>query len=277
VAVSDYLRCLKPGSSLVVVGSLYLGMVLGGGSLMVPLPSFLLLCLVGVAVSAGSHALNMCFDLELDRLSHPDRPLPRGRVGARRLLLLSLLLFSLSPLSLLLGPSVLLLTSLGVLLGLLYSLPPFPLGRWYTSYPVSSLGYVFLPLLAGASALSRPGGEVLGATLLFTLLSLFLSPLKDLKDRRGDERAGKPTLPVKLGVKNTLLLSLSGSLLTLLLFLLLNPRGPWWFLSYLTCTATLLLPTLFFSEGLLKRDPFWLVRLWALTAQLLFAGWWAYL
>ena|GEM_PF-2074674 len=277
MAPSDYLRCLKPGSSLVVVGSLYLGMVLGGGSLRVPLPSFLLLCLVGAAVSAGSHALNMYFDLELDRFSHPDRPLPRGRLRGKRLLLLSLLLFSLSPLSLLLSPSVLLLTSLGVLLGLLYSLPPFPLGRWYTSYPVSSLGYVFLPMLAGASSLSPPSGEVLGVALFFTLLSFFLSPLKDLKDRRGDERAGKPTLPVRLGVRRTLLFSLSGSLLTFLCFLLLNSRGPWWFLSYLTCTGTLLLPTLFFSEGLLKRDPFWLVRLWALAAQLLFAGWWAYL
>ena len=277
MAVFDYLRCLKPGSSLVVVGSLYLGMVLGGGSLRVPLPPFLLLCLVGAAVSAGSHALNMYFDLELDRLSHPDRPLPRGRLKGKRLLFLSLLLFSLSPLSLLLGPSVLLLTSLGVLLGLLYSLPPLPLGRWYTSYPVSSLGYVFLPLLVGASSLSHLTGEVLAVALLFTLLSLLLSPLKDLKDRRGDERAGKPTLPVKLGTRRTFLFSLSGSFLTLLLFLLLNPRGPWWFLSYLTCTATLLLPTLFFSEGLLRRDPFWLVRLWALAAQLLFAGWWAYL
>ncbi len=277
MSARDYLGCVKPGSSLAVVGSLYLGMVLGGNSLAVPLPEFLLLCAVGTGISGGAQALNMYFDLELDRMSHPERPFPRGRVGGGRLLLLSALLFSLSALSLLLGPSVLLLSLLGVLLGLLYSLPPFPLGRWYTSYPTSSLGYVFLPFLAGHLSLSPLTGGAVGVALLFTLLSLFLSPLKDLKDRRGDRRSGKPTLPARLGVRKTLVFSLSGVSLTVLLFLLLNPRGPEWFLSYLVCTATFLLPTLFFSEGLLRRDPFWLVRLWALASQLLFAGWWVYL
>ncbi|MEM2866377.1 MAG: UbiA family prenyltransferase [Candidatus Hadarchaeales archaeon] len=273
----DYLGCVKPASSLVVLGSLYLGMVLGGSSLAVPLPEFLLLCLVGMGISGGAQTLNMYSDLELDRVSHPERPFPRGKVGGGRLLLLSSLLFSLSALSLLLGPPVLLLSLLGVLLGLLYSLPPLPLGRWYTSYPTSSLGYVFLPFLAGHLSLSPLTEEAVEVALLFTFLSLFLSPLKDLKDRGGDRKGGKPTLPARLGVRNTLVFSSSGLFFTLLFFLLLNPRGPEWFLSYLVCTATLLLPTLFFSEGLLRRDPFWLVRLWALASQLLFAGWWVYL
>ncbi|MEM2619501.1 MAG: UbiA family prenyltransferase [Candidatus Hadarchaeales archaeon] len=273
----EYLKCLKPGSSLVVLGSLYLGMVLGGNSLAVPLPEFLLLCVVGMGVSGGAQALNMYCDLKLDRVSHPERPFPRGKVKGERLLLLSALLFSLSLLSLPLGPPIFLLTLLGVLLGLLYSLPPLPLGRWYTSYPISSLGYVFLPFLAGHLSLSPLTGEAVEVALLFTLLSLFLSPLKDLKDREGDRRSGKPTFPARLGVRKTLVFSLSGLFLALLSFLLLNPRGPEWFLSYLVCTATFLLPTLFFSEGLLRRDPFWLVRLWALASQLLFAGWWVYL
>ncbi|MEM0359304.1 MAG: UbiA family prenyltransferase [Candidatus Hadarchaeales archaeon] len=273
----EYLRCLKLGSSLIVLSSLYLGMALGGRNLAVPLPEFLLLCAVGIGISGGAQALNMYCDVEWDRISHPERPFPSGKVGGKGLLLLSILLFSLSALSLLLGPFLFFLSLLGVLLGLLYSLPPFPLGRWYTSYPVSSLGYVFLPFLAGYLSLSPLTGEAIGIALFFTLLSLFLSPLKDLKGRKGDKKSGKPTLPSKLGTKRTLIFSLSGASLTLLSFLFLNPKGPEWFLSYLICTVTFLLPTLFFSEGLLRNDPFWLVRLWALTSQLFFAGWWVYL
>lgn len=278
VSVKSYIRCMKLESSLIVASSIFLGMVLARGSLRIPIMEFLILYSIGgIGISSGSQALNMYFDRRLDEIGHPGRPLPLGEVKARKVLGLAILLLVLPSFSFLFKREVFYLYLLGTTMGVLYSIPPLSLGRrWYTSYPLGSIGYVSLPMLAGWILFSGLSSQILKVVFFFTMLSIFLSPLKDLGETKSDRAWGKSTLPVKVGVKTTWMISSAGVSLVILSFPLLGIRGIEWFVSYLVFMATLFIPSIFFSERLLKRGVFELVRVWAFLAQVFFAVWWIY-
>ena len=152
--------------------------------------------LAAVALTVYANAFNDRYDIEIDRVAHPERPLPRGAVNERQVQYLYLgAAVAAAGFSLLAHPALCLL-SLAVLLLM-------------TSYTVvlKRLGFVgnltvavlaSLPFLYGAVSVGdwRAGVELL---IVAAPLHLAREIAKDIEDARGDA-PHRRTIPVAHGV-----------------------------------------------------------------------------
>lgn len=129
------------------------------------------------------------------------------------------------------GPGVLLFGLIGVLLGVLYSLPRVQLAARGLGEAAIAVGFGALPV-TGAAWLQS--GRVNGASVLVSVpMSLWVAAIllmNEVPDRRADARAGKRTLVVRLGVARTrrLYRALYITAVAALLLASLTQLLPWW-------------------------------------------------
>lgn len=194
----SYLRLCRAPNLLLVFLSVMVGAFMGGMS---PLWRVLIAGLSASLVAGGGNVLNDIFDLEIDSINRPSRPLPSGEVKLRGAKILAYLLFLLGlGLSPLLGIVGLLLALLSSLLLLLYPL-------WWKrrglvgNFVVSLLGgFAFL---YGGIAVGRPGEALIPALFAF-LYHLGREVVKDIEDRKGDRAGKKMTYPLRYGLNASL-------------------------------------------------------------------------
>jgi len=184
-------------------------------------------------ITGAGNTINDFFDLEIDQINRPERPLPQGKITPLSASAFALTLFTLgTALSLLLGPLPLVIALFNSVLLYLYAahLKRKPLtGNLTVSYLTGST------FLYGGSVLGTNGiQKVLILTLLAMLATLSRELVKDIQDMPGDKQAGARTLPLQLGIKPTLQLTA----LTTLAAIALSP------LPYLTLGTTYLYPAL---------------------------------
>ena len=181
------------------VGFLAGGVMAAGG---VPPVSAWVGALAAVLLNAGSNVVNQCFDVEIDRINKPGRPLPSGRVSARSAALFGGLLYAtalgLAPLA---HPRLLAIFVPTAALTFLYSAPPVRLRRH--ALPASfTLGIVrgCLLIVAGWAAVQpvwHPAPWFAG--LVFGLYIFGAGNTKDFTDVKGDAAYGIRTLPLLFG------------------------------------------------------------------------------
>jgi 4-hydroxybenzoate polyprenyltransferase len=168
-----------------------LGFWIGRSSL--PFSSLIGLCIAAGAATAFGNVVNDMRDIATDRISHPDRPLVRGKLTMRAAGLFALLLALLSAgIASLVSTTHLVATIIPLLLLLLYT-------RFLKSTPLSGNITVSLlvayPLLYGgllAPALHRLFVPASAAFLANGLREI----VKDLQDEPGDRAAGLVTTAV---------------------------------------------------------------------------------
>jgi geranylgeranylglycerol-phosphate geranylgeranyltransferase len=148
-----------------------------------------------VCFTAGGNSYNDYFDRDVDKVAHPERPIPSGTVDPQSALLLSLILFALSlSLSFFIGllPVAIVITSLLVMV--LYE-------RFLKAEGLA--GNLSISWLTGALFLLG-GAAVESIELAWILAALaFLATLgreiaKDIQDIEGD-RGSRRTLPMRIG------------------------------------------------------------------------------
>jgi len=89
----------------------------GGGSA----SGYLIGAVTAFMVMAAGNALNDYMDVEIDRIAHPNRPLPSGRMRTKSALYLSILLFALGlTISVPLGALVFVIVSFNITFMILY-------------------------------------------------------------------------------------------------------------------------------------------------------------
>jgi len=154
--------------------------------------------------------VNSVFDVEIDRVNKPTRPIPRG-ILSRRLVMgfgiglmgvagaLSLTRLS-NPVFVALALSILALT-------LAYSVPPIRLKKrlWWNVGSQAFIRGVLGPLAAW-SIYAPLSPEVFGMTIVMFLFILAAQSSKDFPDIRGDAAFGVRTLPVAYGVERSIFL-----------------------------------------------------------------------
>jgi len=183
------------------------------------------LALVLLFVTSGGFILNDVSDLEKDRICHPKRPLPQGRVSRRTAafwgwaLLLGGLICALPlglPAAYLVGLNVTLLASYSKLLradGFLANL--------VTSYLAASIVLVVM-LVAGR------GGQLLPAGIVVFLVMLAREIVFDIRDLPGDSAAGIRTLVARVGPRWALAAAWVTLALAVLTTALLLPYASHW-------------------------------------------------
>jgi 4-hydroxybenzoate polyprenyltransferase len=165
-------------------------------------PRLALALLAAAAATMASNAWNQCFDVEIDRVNRPDRPVPSGRVTPHQALaggcafaLLALVLGAL------VSWAFLACVAAGLLGTWIYSAPPFRTKRRrFGALLTIAIPRGLLVPVAGWSVVAVPSSSDPWALGLVGGLYVFgAAATKDFADVDGDRAHGCDTLPVAWG------------------------------------------------------------------------------
>jgi 4-hydroxybenzoate polyprenyltransferase len=158
-------------------------------------------------LNAASNALNQIYDLEIDRINKPKRPLPSGRLGMREAWAFTLTAYAVAlGLAWLVAPGgrreCFWIVLAATVITVLYSVPPFRtkrLGIW-ANVTIAIPRGVLLKVAGWSAVKTIDGVEPWFIGGIFGLFLLGASTTKDFADMEGDARGGCRTLPIIHGV-----------------------------------------------------------------------------
>lgn len=165
--------------------------------------------LLAALLNVASNALNQIFDLEIDRVNKPDRPLPRGdlAVGGAWAVAAAGAAAAFA-LAWLLNPATFAIVAFTAFVVYAYSGPPFRTKRfWWAANPTIAIPRGTLLFVAGWTAVD--GDRRLGSMLLWVLGAMYglfvlgAATTKDYADMKGDAAQGCVTLPIRFGVRRS--------------------------------------------------------------------------
>jgi 4-hydroxybenzoate polyprenyltransferase len=175
-------------------------------------PALLAAPFIGAAMAAllnaGNNALNQIYDLDIDRVNKPKRPLPSGRLTIAQVWWFTNITYALAlVLAWLVAPGgrheCFWLVAVAVICTYLYSVPPFRtkrLGIW-ANVTIAIPRGVLLKVAGWSSVKTIVGIEPWYIGCIFGLFLLGATTTKDFADMEGDRRGGCRTLPIQYGVR----------------------------------------------------------------------------
>ena len=195
--ITHYITLLRPSNFLITVASVFVSCLLAGGRIE-QTSAMILASLAAGLIGAGGMVINDIFDVEIDRINKPQRPLPSGAVSAAS----AAFFYSL-------------LSAVGLLLNLfLHSSAQAIAGAavvliFYYSYKLKStplFGNLLVGFLTGLAFLY--GGAVVGnmdrgviPALFAFLINVGREIIKDMEDVEGDAKHAAATFPIKYGIR----------------------------------------------------------------------------
>ena len=159
-------------------------------------------------LNAGNNALNQIYDLEIDRVNKPTRPLPSGRLTIPQVWWFTNISYAVAlVLAWLVAPGgrheCFWLVAIAVVCTYLYSVPPFRtkrLGIW-ANVTIAIPRGTLLKVAGWSSVKTIAGVEPWYIGAIFGLFLLGATTTKDFADMEGDRRGGCRTLPIQYGVR----------------------------------------------------------------------------
>lgn len=164
-------------------------------------------------ISLAVYILNDLFDLEVDKINAPNRPLTTQVVTRREAVVFVLLLNVIGvSIGFMLGPITFLIALLEVLLGVLYSMKPFSFKNRFIVKTLSIGTGGVLANLFGGVASGIVNLDLIFCSAMFLIFVFSTSPLNDLADYIGDKSHNRRTIPIVIGPDSTIKLSIITSL-----------------------------------------------------------------
>jgi 4-hydroxybenzoate polyprenyltransferase len=162
---------------------------------------------MAAVLNAGNNALNQIYDVEIDRVNKPRRPLPGGRLTTRQAWSVTVIAYVLALiLAWFVEPGgrheCFWLVVVAVTCTVLYSVPPARtkrLGIW-ANVTIAIPRGVLLKVAGWSSVKTIAGVEPWYIGAIFGLFLLGATTTKDFADMEGDRRGGCRTLPIQHGV-----------------------------------------------------------------------------
>jgi 4-hydroxybenzoate polyprenyltransferase len=159
-------------------------------------------------LNAGNNALNQIYDLDIDRVNKPKRPLPSGRLTIPQVWWFTNITYALAlVLAWLVAPmgrhECFWLVLVAVVCTYIYSVPPFRtkrLGIW-ANVTIAIPRGMLLKVAGWSSVKTIAGLEPWYIGAIFGLFLLGATTTKDFADMEGDRRGGCRTLPIQYGVR----------------------------------------------------------------------------
>ena len=163
---------------------------------------------MAAVLNAASNALNQIYDLEIDRVNKPKRPLPSGRLTLASAWSFTLVTYAVAlALAWLVAPGgrreCFWIVIVATIITVLYSVPPFRtkrLGIW-ANVTIAIPRGVLLKVAGWSAVKSVMAVEPWFIGAIFGLFLLGASTTKDFADMEGDARGGCRTLPIIYGVR----------------------------------------------------------------------------
>jgi 4-hydroxybenzoate polyprenyltransferase len=175
-------------------------------------PDLLLYPIIGLTMAAvlnaASNALNQIYDLDIDRVNKPKRPLPSGRLSRKDAWMFTLAAYAIAlVLAWFVQPAgrheCFWIVVAATIITVLYSAPPFRtkrLGIW-ANVTIAIPRGVLLKVAGWSAVKTIMGTEPWYIGAIFGLFLLGASTTKDFADMEGDARGGCRTLPIIYGVR----------------------------------------------------------------------------
>jgi len=162
---------------------------------------------MAAVLNAASNALNQIYDLEIDRINKPRRPLPSGRLSVKDAWTFTFATYAVAlVLAWLVEPAgrheCFWIVVVATIITVLYSAPPFRtkrLGIW-ANVTIAIPRGVLLKVAGWSAVKTIVGAEPWFIGAIFGLFLLGASTTKDFADMEGDARGGCRTLPIMYGV-----------------------------------------------------------------------------
>jgi len=163
---------------------------------------------MAAVLNAASNALNQIYDLEIDRINKPRRPLPSGRLSLQEAWTFTLVTYAVAlVLAWFVEPAgrheCFWIVVVATIITVLYSAPPFRtkrLGIW-ANVTIAIPRGVLLKVAGWSAVKTIMGTEPWFIGAIFGLFLLGASTTKDFADMEGDARGGCRTLPIMYGVR----------------------------------------------------------------------------
>jgi 4-hydroxybenzoate polyprenyltransferase len=164
--------------------------------------------IMAATLNAGNNALNQIYDLEIDRVNKPKRPLPSGRLTIREAWVYTVIAYIAAlVLAWLVAPDgrheCFWLVAIAVVCTFIYSVPPLRskrLGIW-ANITIAIPRGTLLKVAGWSSVKTIAGVEPWYIGAIFGLFLLGATTTKDFADMEGDRRGGCRTLPIQYGVR----------------------------------------------------------------------------
>jgi geranylgeranylglycerol-phosphate geranylgeranyltransferase len=194
------------------------------------IPAALLLFVVVTLVTAAGNVINDYFDVEIDRVNRPDRPIPSGQVSLPAARAFSVTLFLAAILVCLFTNELCMVIAVFnslLLIGYAARLKRTPLlGNLTVSYLAASM-FLFGGALGGLPGLFH----VMPFAIMTFFAMLARELVKDAEDVGGDKASGAVTIPIRYGIPVTMYLALFCAILGVMASL-----APflWWGLWYIS-------------------------------------------
>jgi geranylgeranylglycerol-phosphate geranylgeranyltransferase len=203
-----FYRIVRPANSFVAGLAAALGYLLATGTLV---PGVILPVIVVILVTGAGNAINDYFDLPIDRINRPGRPLPAGQISPRQALLFSVSLFIAGiVISLFTTPICIFFAVVNSVLLVTYAAKlkttPF-FGNVAVAYLSGSI-FLFGGGFAGITGLVN--NIVIALMTFFAMVAREI--MKDAEDVPGDLAKGAKTLPIIYGTRTATLIAVGFSL-----------------------------------------------------------------
>jgi chlorophyll synthase len=157
--------------------------------------------LAGPIVCGLSQVVNDYCDRDVDAINEPQRLIPSGMVSTRQVFVtIAVLTVMALGIAQILGPSVTLLTAIGMVTALLYSVNPIRAKRnGWIGCALVALSYEGLPWLAGHLSFTELSPISMIMAGLFSFGTIGIMTINDFKSIDGDRLIGIKTLPATYG------------------------------------------------------------------------------
>ncbi len=193
--MNQYVQLFRLGNCIMGVVGLILGALIATGSALLDSWTMLIIgSAVVFAFVAGGNSLNDYYDREVDKVAHPERPLPSGRMKPETAIRLSISAFTISIfLSIFLNLISMLIVISAILVMLLYEMYTKKAGLTGNLSIAWLTGALFL---LGGAVVNHVDQVAIIAAMAF-LATLGREVVKDIQDMLGD--FDRFTLPKRIG------------------------------------------------------------------------------
>ncbi len=166
--------------------------------------------LITLFATLAVYWMNDITDIKLDKINASNRPLAGGHVKkSEAIILLTVLSLVALGFAYFVNFTTLLFTVAYLIIGILYSSPKISLKDRFILKTLAIAIGGFTTTLIGASINGTLDGRDFISAISFMMLLFVTSPVNDLGDYLGDKECGRKTIPIVIGKKNTIFISIA--------------------------------------------------------------------
>lgn len=246
--MNKYIQLFRTGNCIMgIIGVMVASFMAAGTGLVDHWPNLIISAVLVFMFIAGGNALNDSIDHEIDKSSHPERPVPSGRMTAKhaRDVGLFMLFGSVAVSFLTFDLACVLVVVIACILMIAYEM--FLKQRGFIGNVTIAVmtGMLFI---MGAAVIGDPMANIIVA-LMAMLVSIGREISKDIEDKEGD--VGRYTLPMRIGDRKAAIIAslfyLSGPILSVQP-ILAHTYGPLYYAVFLADACFLYCAAIVFSD-----------------------------